>query len=177
VAPVAPASSAPHNLASSKEKGQRGKKIPVSGNAGPARLGKAGEHAAMGPTVRCLIVDDNAGFRSAARAALERGGIAVVGVAANRAEALRCHARLRPDVTLVDVDLGDESGFDLAEQLHRAGGPHPSAIVMISSHAEQDLAELIAVSPAIGFVSKMSLSAEAIRRLVDGPAVSGPPGT
>jgi DNA-binding NarL/FixJ family response regulator len=132
--------------------------------------------------VRCLIVDDNAHFRGAARTALERGGIDVVGVASNNAEALRRYVELRPDVTLVDVDLGAESGFDLAELLHRTGWPDPSPVVLISSHSEQDLTELIAASPAIGFVPKISLSADAIRSLVRGhlestDAVSGSPDT
>ena len=74
--------------------------------------------------MRCLIVDDSADFVDAARGLLERQGITVVGVASTSAEALRCFEELRPDVTLVDIDLGGESGFELAEQLHRAGGRH-----------------------------------------------------
>lgn len=92
---------------------------------------------------------------------LSRGGIDVVAVAANSAEALRYAAELTPDVALVDVELGEESGFDLAEQLGRS-----QAVILVSTYAEQDLAEMIAVSPAIGFVPKIALSATAIRDLV-----------
>jgi CheY-like chemotaxis protein len=56
--------------------------------------------------LRCLIVDDSPRFLAAARGLLERQGIAVVGVASSGAEALRRVAELRPDVTLLDIDLG-----------------------------------------------------------------------
>jgi DNA-binding NarL/FixJ family response regulator len=117
--------------------------------------------------VRCLIVDDIAGFRKAARKMLERGGIAVVGTASNSEEALRHYVDLRPDVTLVDVDLGVESGFELAHKLSRIGWPQPSPVILTSSHAEQDFADLIAASPAVGFLPKDELSASAIIEMLD----------
>jgi DNA-binding NarL/FixJ family response regulator len=116
--------------------------------------------------VRCLIVDDSAAFRDAAADMLERAGIDVVGMASSAAEALRRHAELRPDVTLVDVELAGESGFDVVEQLHRTGGPAPS-VILISTHCEQDYAEMIAASSALGFLAKFALSAAAIRGLVE----------
>jgi CheY-like chemotaxis protein len=116
----------------------------------------------VGGAVHCLIVDDSANFRDAASGMLERAGITIVGVASNGVEALRFYEDLRPDVTLVDVDLGAESGFELTEQLHRAGSPKPAPVILISTHAEQDLAEMIAASPAVGFLPKISLSADAI---------------
>lgn len=119
--------------------------------------------------MRCLIVDDSADFRDAAGAMLGRAGIDVVAVAANSAEALRLARELRPDVALVDVDLGGESGFDLAEELVRPDLPTTPAVILVSTYAEQDLAEMIATSPAVGFVSKFALSAAAIRDLVNGP--------
>jgi DNA-binding NarL/FixJ family response regulator len=115
--------------------------------------------------VRCLIVDDCAGFLDAARSFLERQGMAV-GVASTSAEALRRVEELRPEVILVDINLGEESGFELAEQLHRDGGPAP--VILISTHAEQDFAELIAASPAAGFLCKSVLSPGAIRDLLGG---------
>lgn len=114
--------------------------------------------------MRCLIVDDSASFVDAARGLLERQGITVVGVASNTAEALRCCEELRPDVTLVDIDLGGESGFELAERLHRTASSAP--VILISTHAAQDFAELIETSPAVGFVSKSALTARSIRELV-----------
>ena len=121
---------------------------------------------AAGCAVRCLIVDDSAVFRDAASALLARAGISVVGVASNSAEALSLYLDLHPDVALVDVDLGAESGFELAEQLHLMATSRPLAVILVSTYAETDLAEMIAVSPAVGFLEKFTLSPDAIRDLL-----------
>jgi CheY-like chemotaxis protein len=120
--------------------------------------------------MRCLIVDDSADFVDAARGLLECEGITVVGVASTGADAVRRFEELRPDVTLVDIDLGDESGFEVAEQLHRAAGSSPSPVILVSTHAAQDFAELIDTSPAVGFLSKSVLTCGAIHDLVGGSA-------
>ena len=123
--------------------------------------------------MRCVIVDDSADFVGAARRVLEQDGIMVVGVASTSAEALRCLHDLRPDVMLVDVDLGLENGFELTEQLHRSGLPTPPPLILISTHNEEDLAELIATSPAAGFVAKVGLSGRAVRDLLAGSVGAG----
>jgi DNA-binding NarL/FixJ family response regulator len=120
--------------------------------------------------VRCLIVDDSADFVDAARSLLERHGMTIVGVASTGADALRRYEELRPDVTLVDIDLGGESGFEVAEQLHDASSATSTPVILISTHDEQDFADLIEVSPALGFVSKSALTVHAICDLVDGSA-------
>jgi CheY-like chemotaxis protein len=120
--------------------------------------------------MRCLIVDDSVDFVVAARGLLECEGITVVGVASTSADALRRFEQLRPDVTLVDINLGVESGFEVAEQLHRAGGPSPSPVILISTHAAQDFTALIETSPAVGFLSKSALTCGAIHDLVGGSA-------
>ena len=97
-----------------------------------------------GGMLRCLIVDDSPRFLDAARGLLERQGISVVGVASSSAEALAFSAELRPDVTLVDIDLGGESGLELARRLHGGVGSGSGPVILISTHAEQDYAELIA---------------------------------
>jgi CheY-like chemotaxis protein len=121
--------------------------------------------------LRCLIVDDNREFLQAASSVLESGGITVVGVASSITEALRSAAQLRPDIVLVDVDLGGEDGFDLAERLHRQAGSDGRAIILISAHGQEEFADLIAESPALGFVPKAALSASAIGGVLsNGPA-------
>lgn len=65
---------------------------------------------ALGVGLRCLIVDDNAGFRDELRALLEEQGISVVGGAACGAEAVSQIREFRPDVVLIDIDLCGESG-------------------------------------------------------------------
>jgi len=116
--------------------------------------------------LRCLIVDDSSRFLEAARAFLEREGIAVVGVASTSAEALRRAEELKPDVALLDVDLGNESGFDLARRLESETSMEPLRVILISTYAEEDFADLITATPAAGFLCKSDLSARAIRDLL-----------
>jgi DNA-binding NarL/FixJ family response regulator len=111
-------------------------------------------------STRCLIVDDSPRFLAAARILLERQGVAVVGVASTGAEALDRAGRLRPDVVLLDLHLGRESGLELAGRL-------PCDVILISTHAGDDYADLVDASRALGFLSKADLSAGAIRRLLD----------
>ena len=117
-------------------------------------------------TLRCLIVDDNATFLEAARAVLERQGVAVVDVASTGADAVDRVRDLRPDVVLVDVKLGSESGFEVARRLAGTGVDGLS-VILISTHVEADLDELIDHAPVAGFVPKARLSAQAIQELVD----------
>jgi DNA-binding NarL/FixJ family response regulator len=113
--------------------------------------------------VRCLIVDDNQPFLDAARLLLEREGVAVVAVATTSAEALLLDEQLRPDVALVDIHLGDESGFDLARRLS-------GTVILISIHEQSEYAEKIAASPAAGFIPKAQLSASSLLRVAGAPA-------
>jgi DNA-binding response OmpR family regulator len=115
--------------------------------------------------LRCLIVDDNRRFLAAAETLLQREGLTVSGVARTSADALRLAATLRPDAVLVDVALGDESGFELARRLVAADGG--TAVILISTRSGAELADAICVSPAVGFVAKSDLSAQVIRGLVD----------
>jgi DNA-binding NarL/FixJ family response regulator len=110
-------------------------------------------------------VDDNGSFLDAARVLLGREGLDIVGVASTVAEALGQADHLRPEVVLVDIQLGPESGFELARRLVE-NDPVP-AVILISTHAEADLADLIGESPAIGFLPKSELSAAAIRRILE----------
>jgi DNA-binding NarL/FixJ family response regulator len=116
--------------------------------------------------LRCLIVDDNASFIEASRTLLEGQGISVVGVAMTAAEGLQAAEELEPDVVLVDIDLGVDSGFDLARQLADGDGPFASKVILISTHPEEDFADLVAESPALGFLAKCDISTWAIEDLV-----------
>jgi DNA-binding NarL/FixJ family response regulator len=124
--------------------------------------------------MRTLIVDDNGLFLDAARVLLEREGLTVAGVAATGAEAIGQAAELQPDVILVDISLGEESGFDLAQSLVEGGLGHGAVVILISTRTEEDFADLIAASPAAGFLPKAELSASAVWRIVD---ANGRPGT
>ena len=141
--------------------------------------------------LRCLLVDDNDAFLETARTLLERQGVQVAGVASNIAGALRQARALRPDVVLVDIGLGEESGFELARLLAADGqdgqrvqggqgvqrGQGVRAdVILISAQAERDYADLIAESPAAGFLHKPELSAQRISQLLNRQLRVGQPG-
>jgi len=116
--------------------------------------------------LRCVIVDDNPEVLRAASELLQGQGMSVVGVAATGDEALSVVEEIEPDVTLVDVALRAESGFDLVRRLEQRFEGAGSRTILISTHDEVDFAQLIAASPAIGFLPKSELSATAIQRLL-----------
>jgi DNA-binding NarL/FixJ family response regulator len=123
-------------------------------------------------TLRCVIVDDNPAVLRAARHLLEGQGIAVVGVAATSREALSLLEELDPDVMLIDIDLGPDSGFELARCLAQERTWRRPRVILTSTHDAADYADLIAASPAIGFLPKSDLSAAAIRLLLLGTTVA-----
>jgi two-component system, NarL family, nitrate/nitrite response regulator NarL len=114
--------------------------------------------------LRCLIVDDNADFLASASRLLEAQGLEIVGRASSRDEALRLAEALHPDVALVDVELGEEDGLEVMRQLSATASP--THIILISTHAQDELAELIEESAAVGFLPKTALSARAISELI-----------
>ncbi len=116
-------------------------------------------------TVRCFVVDDSGRFLAAVRLLLERQGMAVVGVASSSEDALAGIAELRPDVTLVDVHLGQESGLELVRRLTSELAVPPSRLILMSGRSRGEVPELSGGIVA-GFVSKSELSAEAIRALL-----------
>jgi CheY-like chemotaxis protein len=115
----------------------------------------------------CLLVDDNDAFLETARDLLEREGVQVTGVASNIAGALRQARALRPDVILVDIGLGEESGFELARLLAADGQGSRADVILISAQAATDYTDLIAESPAAGFVPKAELSAHRINQILN----------
>jgi DNA-binding NarL/FixJ family response regulator len=117
--------------------------------------------------LRCLIIDDQPGFCEAARELLEGQGLTVVGCATSASEAVRSVRELRPEVALVDIDLGADSGFDLARRLADDIDGNSPRVILVSTHDEREFVKLIEASPAIGFIAKTELSAERIYQLLD----------
>lgn len=111
-----------------------------------------------------LIVDDHDGFRGQARALLVAAGYEVVGEAGDGASGIRATRQLRPDVVLLDVQLPDMSGFEVAEHIREQ--PDPPSILLISSREASDYGRRIGRSGAIGFISKAELSAGALRTVL-----------
>ena len=115
---------------------------------------------------RCLIVDDSPTFCAAVRTMLETAGMTVVATASTLDTAVEAAAAHGPDLILVDIDLGAENGFDVVEALHDIETKTPPAIILVSTHHQDDFAEMIVESSAIGFLQKFGLSAELIAETV-----------
>ena len=117
----------------------------------------------MAPTV--LIVDDHPSFRASARVLLEADGFTVLGEAADGASGLSEAQRLRPEVVLLDVQLPDVDGFEVASRLTSgsSGGP---VVILVSSRDSSDFGPLVARSGARGFVPKGELSGQRIHDLL-----------
>lgn len=86
----------------------------------------------------------------------------MVGTVATAAECLRAVQELDPDLILVDVDLGADSGLALAARLVKAGW----SVIFVSSHAAEDYAELVAGTDALGFIPKSELCRDAIEAIL-----------
>ena len=123
---------------------------------------KPGADETVGMTV--LIVDDHPSFRASARTLLESEGYEVVGEAENGADAVKAVQELQPDLVLLDVQLPDIDGFQVAEQLRRL--VDPPAVVLTSSRDRADYGPCINVCGACGFVPKADLSGAAIAALL-----------
>lgn len=111
-----------------------------------------------------LIVDDHAGFRSFARGLLQGEGFDVVGEVADGDSAVVAAAALRPQLVLLDVQLPDFDGFEVARRL--AEWPSGPAVVLISNRDASSYRRRLADTPARGFISKSELSAAALVPLV-----------
>jgi DNA-binding NarL/FixJ family response regulator len=111
-----------------------------------------------------LIVDDHPSFRATARALLEAEGFDVLGEAADGAAAIAACEELHPDVVLLDVQLPDLTGFQVASRL-TTNGSGPS-IVLVSSRDGSDYGPLVEESGALGFVPKGELSGARITALL-----------
>lgn len=70
------------------------------------------------PTIGILLVDDHTVVRAAIRLLIEKqAGMMVVGEAGNKAEAIAIASREQPEIILLDLCLGEESGMDLIPEL------------------------------------------------------------
>jgi CheY-like chemotaxis protein len=118
-------------------------------------------------SLRVIIVDDSEPFLKVARVLLEREGLCVVAIASTIEDALARSEELRPDAILVDITLAEQSGFELARRLLDNEPCGEPAVILISTHAHEDFADLITECPAAGFLPKSELSADAVRRMLD----------
>jgi DNA-binding NarL/FixJ family response regulator len=113
---------------------------------------------------RVLIVDDHPSFRATARLLLEAEGFDVVGESCDGATGIRDAGALAPDVVLLDVQLPDIDGFDVAARI--TGHPDSPAVILVSSRDSSDFGPLVSRSGARGFVPKAELSGERVQELL-----------
>jgi CheY-like chemotaxis protein len=123
--------------------------------------------------LRCLLIVNDARFLESAKLLLSREGVDV-DTASSGAQAIRRIGVLRPDVVLLDIHLGKESGFSVVREL-RAAWPADGAaesdgarIILISTYSEGDYGRLIETSPVLGFITKSALSSHAVEGLMRG---------
>jgi CheY-like chemotaxis protein len=110
---------------------------------------------------RVLVVDDHPAFRASARRLLESEGYSVVGEAGDGASALKAVAELSPDLVLLDVQLPDIDGFEVAERLDGS-----TEVVLTSSRDRTDFGPLLDAADVLGFISKGELTGEALSELL-----------
>ena len=111
-----------------------------------------------------VIVDDHPSFRSSARMLLESDGFEVVGEAATGQEGVEVALDLRPDLVLLDVNLPDIDGFEVATRI--TADPEPPSVILTSSRDSTDFGPLVQKSGALGFVPKSELSGIALEELL-----------
>ena len=114
---------------------------------------------------RVLVVDDHPSFRACARAFLTSAGLDEVGEAEDGESALALSAELAPDLVLLDIQLPDINGFEVASRLHEK---NPElAIVLVSSRDKDAYGSSLRDSGALGFITKGDLSGPALARLLE----------
>jgi DNA-binding NarL/FixJ family response regulator len=114
--------------------------------------------------ITVLIVDDHPSFRATARMLLESEGYTVVGEAPDGMTAIAQAGALTPEVVLLDINLPDLDGFEVADRLRDP----PSQIVLISSRDAADYGTCIEGSGARGFIAKGELSGLALKEVLAG---------
>jgi DNA-binding NarL/FixJ family response regulator len=111
-----------------------------------------------------LVVDDHESFRRVARMLLEFEGYEVVGEAEDGQSALRACRELTPDWVLLDVQLPDIDGFDVAARL--TSDARAPAVILTSSQDAHDFGTLIGRSGARGFIPKAEITGERLAALL-----------
>jgi CheY-like chemotaxis protein len=110
-----------------------------------------------------LIIDDSANFRASARSLLETEGFAV-NEAATGVEGIDAVRQRRPEMVLLDIQLPDIDGFEVAEQLAQL--ERPPTVILTSSRDAADYGSLVSTSAARGFIPKSDLSGAAVRLML-----------
>ena len=111
-----------------------------------------------------LIVDDHPSFRAIARRLLEAEGFDVIGEASDGHAAIAAAQQLQPDLVLLDVQLPDLNGFEVAARL--ADLELPCAVILTSGRNRAEYGPLVTESAVRGFVPKAELSGAVLTALL-----------
>jgi two-component system NarL family response regulator len=120
--------------------------------------------------IRVVLVDDHPAVRLGIRKMLERAGnFEVVGDAQNGEQALQIVRERRPDVVLLDIELPDIKGYEVARRITTGG--QAVHILALSAHASKQYILKMFSCGAVGYITKEEAPyqvVEAIRGIVDG---------
>jgi YesN/AraC family two-component response regulator len=120
---------------------------------------------------RVALVDDSPQFLAWLWSVLDGSGdFAPVGQAANGKDAIELIGRLAPDIAIVDVDLPEVDGLQVAARVHQQNSS--TRVVLVTGHTDQTYASLAAQAGAFAFIPKAKLSMETLRRAVEPSASS-----
>jgi DNA-binding NarL/FixJ family response regulator len=130
------------------------------------------DYGRLAVMVTCVIVDDNERFSAAARRLLENEGLHVLALARTVAEGWDAVRRFRPRLALVDLQIGSDSGLDLARRVAGVpAGERPDVVVMSARHPE-DYESLAREGTVVGFLAKQDVCAAALEDLIAGRPAS-----
>ena len=112
--------------------------------------------------IRVVLADDHAVVRAGLKAVLGTArDIEVVGEARDGDEAVALAERLKPEVVVMDLTMGDSNGADATKQIVARG--LPSKVLVLTMHAEEDYLVPVLEAGASGYLMKNA----ADRELVD----------
>ncbi len=107
----------------------------------------------MTRTLSVLIVDDHPVVRKGIASLLSsRSDVAVVGEADRGVDAVAAYRRLQPDVVLLDIRLGSESGLDVLDEILEVDGS--AKVVMLSSFDDEEYVMRSLGAGALGYLLK-----------------------
>ncbi len=119
----------------------------------------------MSEVIRVLVVDDHPVVRGGLVGWLDaQPDLTVVGEAGDGQAAVELASELHPDLVLLDVNLPDIDGFDVASRL--TGAEDSPTVILVSSRDPSDFGPLVGRSGAKGFIPKGELSGEALTALL-----------
>lgn len=117
------------------------------------------------PMSKVLIIDDHPAFVKAAGQLLAADGFEVVGQAFDGLSGVALAERLRPEIVLLDIQLPDIDGFEVARRL--VALDPPPTVVLTSSRDATDYGSRVGRAPAKGFIGKADLSGARLAALVE----------